>query len=126
MDTAEKAVMFKHQGRNCCQAVTAALSPLAGLAEGETDAASAGFCAGMGNMDATCGALIGAVMIAGIKTEGKRTLGYARKISENFKERCGGALRCADLKGADTGKVLCPCDDCVRNAVNAYCDVMIG
>ena len=31
-------------------------------------------------------------------------------------ERCG-AERCADLKGRDTGVMLCPCDDCVRNAV---------
>jgi hypothetical protein len=39
---------------------------------------SAGFCAGMGNMQATCGALIGAGMIAGLKTEGKGTLKVTR------------------------------------------------
>ena len=29
-------------------------------------------------------------------------------------------MTCRDLKGIGTGKVLCPCDDCVRNAVRAY------
>ena len=35
---------------------------------------AAGFCAGMGNLEATCGALIGAVMVAGLKTEGLHLL----------------------------------------------------
>ena len=35
-----------------------------------------------------------------------------------FKERCGATV-CGDLKGVQTGVVLCPCPDCVRNAVLA-------
>ena len=30
-----------------------------------------------------------------------------------------GATICKDLKGVETGKVLCPCAQCVRNAVLA-------
>lgn len=84
----------------------------------------------MGGMEATCGALIGAGMIAGLKTGGAKTLKYTKQIVEEFKKNCG-AVRCRDLKGVDTGKVLCPwgkvlcpCDDCVRNAVRAYEAVM--
>ena len=120
---AEKAVALKHSGHNCCQAVTAALADQNDVSAQTLSQLSAGFCAGMGNMEATCGALIGAVMTAGLKTEGVRTLGAAKRISENFKARCG-ALSCAELKGASTGVVLCPCDDCVRNAVLAYEDVI--
>ncbi|MBR4224626.1 MAG: C_GCAxxG_C_C family protein [Oscillospiraceae bacterium] len=124
-DTAERAVYLKHNGHNCCQAVTAALGGETTLPGDVLMPLSAGFCAGMGNMQATCGALIGAVMIAGLRTDGKGTLSCAKKISESFKKRCG-ALHCADLKGAYTGKVICPCDDCVRNAVLAYGEVMNG
>ena len=34
-----------------------------------------------------------------------------------FREMCGSAV-CGELKGRDTGVVLCDCDDCVRNAVS--------
>lgn len=30
---------------------------------------------------------------------------------------CAQAVLCKDLKGRDTGTVICECDDCVRNAV---------
>ena len=33
-----------------------------------------------------------------------------------FAELCGATI-CRDLKGIGTGKVLCSCEDCVRNAV---------
>ena len=33
-----------------------------------------------------------------------------------FKEKCGATI-CKDLKGRDTGVVICECDDCVRHAV---------
>jgi hypothetical protein len=34
-----------------------------------------------------------------------------------FTETCGASL-CKDLKGRDTGRALCSCDDCVRCAVD--------
>lgn len=102
---------------NCCQAVTAALTE-----DEHLILASAGFGGGMGNRQGPCGALVGAVIAAGIKTEGKDTTRYAKLIQENFKER-SGAVICRELKGIDTGVVLCPCEDCVRNAVRAYEDV---
>ena len=97
-ERAEMAVQRKNSGKyNCAQAVTTALADQTGLQEEQMKQISAGFCAGMGNMQATCGALIGAGMIAGLKTEGKGTLKVTRQIQEAFREACG-AITCRDLK----------------------------
>ncbi len=123
-ERAEKAVQLKNSGMyNCAQAVTAALADETNISEEQLKQISAGFCAGMGNLEATCGALIGAGMIAGLKTEGKGTLRVTRQIQEEFANRCG-ALKCGDLKAITDGKPLCPCEDCVRNAVMVYGEVL--
>ena len=123
-EKAEKAVELKTSGKyNCSQAVTVVLSDETNLPEETLKQISAGFCAGMGNLKSTCGALIGAVMIAGLKTNGEGTLKLARKIQEEFQNRCG-AIKCEDLKSLTNGKPLCPCEDCVRNAVLIYGEIM--
>lgn len=123
-ECAAKAVLLKQSGGyNCCQAVTAALSELLDIPDDRLYDVAAGFCVGMGSMEATCGALIGAGMIAGIQTKGKAAVRYTRQLAQGFKEMCG-AMTCKDLKGVDTGTVLCPCDECVRNAVLAYAKVL--
>ena len=108
---------------NCCQAVAVALADQTGLSEETLMAACSGFAVGMGNMEGTCGSLVAAVMTAGLRLDGKGTLRLSRRISENFSGRCG-AVRCRDLKGLTTGKELCSCADCVKNAVLAYGEVM--
>ena len=120
-EKAEYAAQLKmYHGYNCSQAVAVALSDETELPEETLKNVAAGFCAGMGTMEATCGALIGAVMIAGLKTGGEATLPCSRKMLLYFREHCG-ALTCKDLKARDeNGKPLCPCEDCVRNAVRAY------
>ena len=123
-ERAEIAVDLKmNRGFNCAQAVTAALSDLVTVIETDLRQITAGFCAGMGSMEATCGALIGANIILGLATEGKGTLPLSRKLLEGFKRRCG-ALVCKDLKAIVDGKPVCPCADCVRNAVLALGDVL--
>ena len=117
------AELKMHGGLNCAQAVSVALKEESGLDEELLKQLSAGFCAGMGNMKATCGALIGVVMVAGAKTGGRGTLRYAKEISEIF-ESLSGALVCKDLKKITDGKPLCPCEECVRNAIRAYAKVM--
>ena len=122
-ERAEKAVELKLSGGyNCSQAVTAALADQTGLTEEQLKQVSAGFCAGMGNLEATCGAIIGAGMIAGLKTQGKGTLPIARQIQETFRDCCG-AIKCKDLKTMTDGKPLCSCEECVRNAVLIYGEV---
>ncbi|MBQ1747951.1 MAG: C_GCAxxG_C_C family protein [Bacteroidales bacterium] len=100
------------------------------------------FGSGMGGMDATCGALVGAGMVLGLldgadidagdraKIDGSETLPRkltsvktptalkARNLSAEFKEKVG-SLRCADIKGIhidpQTGNV-------VRGQVLCSCD----
>ncbi len=114
---ADKAVTLKTTGGyNCSQAVTAVFADQTNLSEDQWKQLAAAFCAGMGNLEATCGALIGAGMVAGIKTEGKGTLKMTRQIQEKFRTACG-AIKCKELKAMTNGKPLCPCEECVKNAV---------
>ncbi len=123
-EKAEKAAELKQfHGCNCAQAVAAVLADETSYSEEELKKIASGFAVGMGNMEATCGSLIGAVMIAGIKMDGKGTVRFAKEISQKFQERTG-ALICKEIKGIETGKIVCSCDDCVRNAVLAYGEVM--
>ena len=123
-EAANRAVGLKQTGQcNCCQAVAVALAEETGLSEDTMKKIASGFCVGMGTMKATCGALIGAVMVAGMKLDGNGTVKYSKTMSEEF-EAMSGALTCKDLKGIDTGVVICPCDQCVRNAVMSYAKVM--
>jgi C_GCAxxG_C_C family probable redox protein len=123
-ERADKAVALKMSGQyNCSQAVTIALADQTSLSEEQLSQISAGFCAGMGNLEATCGALIGAGMIAGLRTEGQGTLGITKQIQEEFGRRCG-SIKCKELKTITDGKPLCPCEECVRNAVMIYGEVL--
>ena len=84
---------------------------------------TAGYAVGMGCMESTCGALIGAVMVAGILTDGKGTPRISKELVQSFENRCGATI-CKDLKGIETGKALCPCPECVRNAVLSLGEVL--
>ena len=108
----------KNRQGNCCQVVTAVLTQDPGLFQ-----AASGFGGGMGNGRGPCGALVGAVMAAGKATQGQKTTGVSRRISERFQE-LSGSLICSELKGRDTGVMLCSCEDCIRNAIRAYEEVM--
>ena len=114
----EYAAQLKRE-MNCCQAVVRAFADTLDMSEDKLMELAAGFGAGMGTMEGTCGALVGAIMVAGLRTGGKGTMTLSRKMLPRFKELCGGATICRDLKGVEAGKVLCSCEDCVRNAVLA-------
>ena len=117
MDKKELAVHLKHSGCNCCQAVLCAFTAEAGLPEEALRKLGAGFGVGMGCMEATCGALVGATLLLGLrKYTGKPVLADAKALLHAFTGKCRASI-CKDLKGRDTGIVLCECDDCVRNAV---------
>ena len=117
MDRAEKAVEYKHSGSNCAQAVLLAFADKLPLDEMTLKKLGAPFGVGMGALDATCGALCAAQMILGLeKYEGRPVIKDAKELFDGFRQLCGSA-HCGELKGVKTGVVLCPCDDCVRNAV---------
>lgn len=119
LSTVDKAIELRRRHIcNCCQAVVAAIHNDPKLLN-----AASGFGGGMGCGLGPCGALIGAVIAAGEETGGNGTTRYSRQIYEKFRER-SGAVVCRELKGLDTGTVLCSCDDCVRNAVESWQEVM--
>ena len=119
MPRRERAVMYK-RNYNCCQAVLLAFAPELGLPEEKLLAMGACFGSGMGSMDETCGALCGAQMAQGLlRYSGNRMNPQASQLRAEFEQRCG-ATRCKDLKGGGSDRgVLCSCEDCVRNAVEA-------
>ena len=124
MEKKELAVQLKHDGCNCCQAVLCAFADECGLPENCLRQLGAGFGAGMGGMEATCGALVGAQILLGLKKyAGKPVMGDARALYQAFVQKCGASI-CKELKGRDTGKVLCECDDCVRTAAGLIGDII--
>ena len=119
MERREKAVYLKHNGHNCCQAVLAACDDITGESIELLDRMGAAFGGGMATMEATCGALCGAQMALGLmEFKGRPIPAKARAVLTSFREKAG-ATQCRVLKGIDTGEVLCPCDDCVRYAIDA-------
>ena len=104
---------------NCCQAVLVAFADKLGKDEDDLLRLGSGFGSGMATMEGTCGALVGAIMVSSLLSAEGEARTNSRAIMSRFKELCGGATICRDLKGIETGKVLCSCEDCVRNAVQA-------
>ena len=104
---------------NCCQAVLVAFADKLGKAENDLLRLGSGFGSGMATMEGTCGALVGAIMVSSLLSDEGEARNNSRAIMSRFKELCCGATICRDLKGIETGKVLCSCEDCVRNAVRA-------
>ena len=112
-ERAAVAAELKATGKcNCTQSVVKVFEDKLPIDDETLMKLTAGYAAGMG----TCGALIGAVMVAGILTDGKGMPRISKELVQNFERKCGATI-CKDLKGIETGKVLCPCPECVRNAV---------
>ena len=103
---------------NCCQAVLVAFADILGKREDELMRLGSGFGSGMGTMEGTCGALVGAIMVSSLLSPDGAARSNSRAIMSQFRELCGATI-CRDLKGIGTGKTLCSCQDCVRNAVMA-------
>ena len=102
---------------NCCQAVLVAFADKLGKSEDDLLRLGSGFGSGMATMEGPCGALVGAIMVSSLLSPDGEARNNSRAIMSRFKELCGGATICRDLKGIETGKMLCSCEDCVRNAV---------
>lgn len=132
MDKKELAIALHDKKFNCCQAVACAFAEEVGVEEQVLFQAGEGFGLGMGCMDGTCGALSGAVMLAGFKNSDGNidapatkasTYQLSKQLLGAFKEKCGSTI-CRELKGVDTGKVLCTCPDCICNGVEVVQEVL--
>lgn len=90
---------------NCAQAVVCTYCDLVGLPEQTALDIAGAFGIGMGNMEGTCGALVGAGMIVGLLSKDS-TLARSRmkQIMTKFQER-NGATRCKLMKGIGTSPV---------------------
>ena len=110
---AEKKRLNTH---NCAQAVVCTYCDLVGLPEETALDIAGAYGTGMGCMEGTCGALVGAGMIVGLATK-DRNLSRTRmkEIMTQFQAR-NGATQCKLLKGIGTRKPLRDCPDCVADA----------
>ena len=122
------------KGYNCAQAVACAYADLVGTDKQTMFAATEALGLGMGGMEGTCGALSGACVVCGLAKSGAdlenpTTKGATYKVSRELVSRfaeLSGATRCRDLKGIDTGTVLCSCPQCIENAARILEDVVFS
>ena len=122
---AEYAISLHDKGYNCAQAVACTFCKEFCVDEKEMFKIAEGFGLGMGMME-MCGALSGMMMVIGLANsvgdleQGAPTKGATYKqVKEQvmkFKEKNGSYL-CRELKGVETGKVLCSCPQCIMDAV---------
>ena len=104
-----EAAKRKNCGYNCAQAVACTYCDMAGIDEETAKNFTQGFAAGIGgSMEATCGAIIGAVSVL-------KTMQGSRRIINRFKEQ-NGTVVCKELKGITDGVVKRECIDCVKDA----------
>mgnify|MGYP002709102478 FL=1 len=113
----KEAAQRKMCGYNCAQAVACTYCEQAGLDEETAKNLTQGFAVGMGgSMEATCGAIIGAVNVLGmINKNPQKTMQSARRIISRFKEQ-NGTVICKELKGIADGVIKRECIDCVKDA----------
>ena len=126
MSKQEIATELHAKGYNCAQSVACVFADEVNVSKEILFKATEGFGAGVGTMEGICGALSGAVMIAGLKNstanlEASNSKAATMKISKqlitNFKDRVG-SITCRVIKGNNPDhKVLCSCDDCIRHGV---------
>ena len=101
---------------NCAQAILHTYADVAGISEEEAMHIASAFGVGMGNMEGTCGALIGAGLVLGLANKDKvKSMKQMREIMTKCQER-NGATQCKLLKGLGTKVVLRECPLCVSDA----------
>lgn len=101
---------------NCAQAIVSTYADIIGLDETTAKNVANAFGGGMGNMEGTCGALVGAGIVLGLATKDKpMSRKCMRQIMTKFQER-NGATQCKILKGVGTGVMLRECTGCVADA----------
>ena len=101
---------------NCAQAVLCTYADKCGMTEEAARNVTHAFAAGMGNMEGTCGALVGAGIVLGLaKKERAAAMRSMRQVMQKFQDR-NGATQCRALKGIGKGCPLRECPDCVSDA----------
>ena len=132
MTKKELAIAKRNQKYNCAQAVACSFSEEIGVDEAVLFKACEGFGSGMGCLECTCGALSGAVMLAGFRqSDGNledpstkaKTYQYTKQMVQAFQSKAG-STSCKELKGIETGKVLHSCPDCSMDGGESVQEVL--
>ena len=114
MTRSEKAAEFFLSGYNCAQSVALPFCEELGMPLQAAMKALEGFGAGMGDRMQTCGALSGAIFVAGLKHSDGDLDAPASKaatyklcggICQAFKEKCGSTV-CQEIK--ELSHLSCP------------------
>ncbi len=123
-----KADELHKKGYNCAQAVACAYCDILEVDEQLIFKLMEGHGLGMGNMMGTCGAITGAVAVAGLKNSTGNletpdskgsTYKFSKEIMKQFRWKNNSTL-CHELKGIVTGNVLRSCSGCIEDA----CDIL--
>ena len=118
METRKNIAVEKKEcgSHNCTQAILHTYADVAGIDEDTAMNMASAFGAGMGNMEGTCGALVGAGLVLGLVNKDKaKSMKQMRQVMNKFQTR-NGATQCKLLKGVGTKVVLRECSDCVADA----------
>ena len=123
MNKHEMAMSFHDQGYNCAQAVAMPFCDEMGLDATVVKRAMEGFGAGMGGRTQTCGALSGAIFVAGLLNADAEnpaskmdTYKVCGQMSADFVANCGSGV-CEVIKGMTGGETLCSCNECIAYGV---------
>lgn len=112
MDRVQEAVESFGQGFNCAQAILRKFGPGLGLDAGVGGLLGACFGGGVVRSGDTCGAVIGSLMVLGLrygnrepgdKEAKERAYVMGREFLERFSAQCGSVI-CRDLLGCDLGR----------------------
>ena len=125
MDTRKLIAAEKKRcnSHNCAQAILHTYADVAGIDEESAMNIAGAFGGGMGNLEGTCGALVGTGLVLGLVNKDKvksmkqmrQSMKQMRQIMTKFQQR-NGATQCKLLKGVGTKVVLRECPDCVADA----------
>lgn len=112
--TLQEAIEVRHSVRAYKNVHTYA--DVAGISEEAAMNIAGAFGGGMGCMEGTCGALVGAGLVVGLVNKDKaKSMKQMRQMMTKFQER-NGATQCKLLKGIGTEVVLRECPLCVADA----------
>lgn len=134
MTRIEETIKRHDKGYNCAQSIVCTYCDLVGLDEATAFKIAEGLGLGCGCMEGTCGALTGAVLLAGCKNSTVNlekpnskgsTYKVSREIITKFNEK-NHATICKELKGIETGKMLRACPDCIRDAASIVEEVLFN
>lgn len=122
----KEAKKLHEQGFNCAQAVGMPFAEELGMPKSLAAKALEGFGAGMGSREQACGALSGAIFVAGLKNAAgndsstkQQTYDLAKALGEAFEAQCG-AIPCKTIKAEATTS----CNTCIECGVWLACKVV--